>query len=370
MSKELADHFLELAKRFDLLRDEIETPEVKAAMKRVNAGVDRGIASHCGSWLGAHAYVYYGDFEPVAPGAIFTLEWGLMRAQGDWRQCSPEPLIRHIKDLAGTPSVEDIRKRAKSVAPRIDHAREELLSMLTSFGSGSDDAYAARLLEKTNEASMHSAGDYVAALRPSGKFFTRDPAASSGALITPPHLVVGAELMEVHSACETATKLASICRQAAAHLGIKGKTRKSPIMGTKVFIGHGRSSEWKELRDFIRDRVKLEYDEFNRVPVAGYTNIVRLSEMLEDAAVAFIVMTAEDEQKDGRMQARMNVIHEAGLFQGKLGFTRAIVVLEQGCEEFSNINGLGQIRFPAGNIKAAFDDIRAVLEREGIVAAP
>jgi predicted nucleotide-binding protein len=53
---------------------------------------------------------------------------------------------------------------------------------------------------------------------------------------------------------------------------------------------------------------------------------------------------------------RMNVIHEAGLFQGRLGFTRAIVMLEEGCEEFSNIEGLGQIRFPNNNIKAAFHD--------------
>jgi hypothetical protein len=49
-----------------------------------------------------------------------------------------------------------------------------------------------------------------------------------------------------------------------------------------------------------------------------------------------------------------------------LGFTKAIVLLEEGCEEFSNIHGLGQIRFPKGNIKAAFEEVRLVLEREGI----
>ena len=80
-------------------------------------------------------------------------------------------------------------------------------------------------------------------------------------------------------------------------------------------------------------------------------------------------MTGEDEQADGDSRARMNVIHEAGLFQGRLGFTRAIVLLEEGCAEFSNIEGLGQIRFPKDNIKAALDDIRRVLEREGILEA-
>ena len=65
---------------------------------------------------------------------------------------------------------------------------------------------------------------------------------------------------------------------------------------------------------------------------------------------------------------RMNVVHEAGLFQGRLGFTRAVVMLEEGCEQFSNIEGLGQIRFPHGNIAAAFEEVRRVLEREGLIA--
>jgi predicted nucleotide-binding protein len=92
--------------------------------------------------------------------------------------------------------------------------------------------------------------------------------------------------------------------------------------------------------------------------------------MLDGAAIAFLVLTAEDETADGRMQARMNVVHEVGLFQGRLGFTRAIVMLEEGCEEFSNIEGLGQIRFPKSNIRAAFHDVQLVLEREGLVEAP
>ena len=103
------------------------------------------------------------------------------------------------------------------------------------------------------------------------------------------------------------------------------------------------------------------------MPVAGITNVARLSEMLDAAGIAFLIMTAEDEQMDGKVHARMNVVHEAGLFQGRLGFTRAIVLLEDGCEEFSNIHGLGQIRFPKGNIRAAFEEVRQVLEREGLV---
>jgi predicted nucleotide-binding protein len=92
----------------------------------------------------------------------------------------------------------------------------------------------------------------------------------------------------------------------------------------------------------------------------------RLAEMLNEAAFAFLLMTAEDELADGSKRARENVVHEVGLFQGRLGFKRAIVVLEEGCQEFSNISGLGQIRFPKGDISAKYEEIRRVLEREGL----
>jgi predicted nucleotide-binding protein len=137
--------------------------------------------------------------------------------------------------------------------------------------------------------------------------------------------------------------------------------------GEKIFIGHGRSNAWRELKDFIVERLKLPHDEFNAEPSAGIANVARLKKMLDEAAFAFLVLTAEDEKADGQMQARMNVVHEAGLFQGRLGFEKAIILLEEGCAEFSNIHGLGQIRFLPGSISAKFEEVRRVLEREGII---
>lgn len=134
-----------------------------------------------------------------------------------------------------------------------------------------------------------------------------------------------------------------------------------------VFIGHGRSPLWRELKDFLKDRLNLQVDEFNSVPVAGTATISRLKEMSDRASFAFIIMTAEDEQPDGKKRARENVVHEVGLFQGRLGFERAIILLESGCEQFSNIHGLSQIHFPSGNISAVFEEVRRVLEREKLI---
>jgi predicted nucleotide-binding protein len=184
----------------------------------------------------------------------------------------------------------------------------------------------------------------------------------------PPHLDVLSDIKSLQEPARGCGELARIALLAASHLARVERTqRRTDRIGTNVFIGHGRSFAWRDLKDFINERVRLPWDEFNRVPVAGVTNIARLSEMLDAAAIALIIMTAEDEQADGKLHARLNVVHEAGLFQGRLGFTKAILLVEDGCEEFSNVQGLGQIRFPKDNIKAAFEEIRRVLEREGLV---
>jgi hypothetical protein len=136
--------------------------------------------------------------------------------------------------------------------------------------------------------------------------------------------------------------------------------------GRRVFIGHGRSPLWEELKERLV-RLGLPWDEFNREPVAGYSTSERLKAMLSQAAFAFLVMTAEEEHADSTVHSRPNVIHEVGLFQGRLGFPKAIVLLEEGCSEFSNITGLSQIRFPPGNIQAIFPKCESVLVREGLL---
>ena len=136
-----------------------------------------------------------------------------------------------------------------------------------------------------------------------------------------------------------------------------------------VFIGHGRDLSWRELGDFLERRLKLTVLEFNRAPAAGISTTGRLEELLDDADFAFLVMTAEDQASDGTWRARENVVHEAGLFQGRLGFRRSILLLEDGCTEFSNIVGLCQIRFSKGRISAGFEEVRGVLEREKLISA-
>ena len=243
-----------------------------------------------------------------------------------------------------------------------------VLSVIESVGSS--DGFLQRLCGDLDKLRLIDRTDVINSQKPSRHIVSGPMLASNLRAQTPPHISVLAQVVSAQQTFGMAEHLAKLVRMAGSHLLRRQRqARQADIIGTNVFIGHGSSPMWRALKDFIEDRLNLPVDEFNRLPVAGVTNIARLSEMMDAAAIALLVMTGEDEQPDGRLHARMNVIHEAGLFQGRLGFTRAIVLLEQSCEEFSNIEGLGQIRFPRGNMKAAFEDIREVFEREGIFRA-
>jgi predicted nucleotide-binding protein len=132
----------------------------------------------------------------------------------------------------------------------------------------------------------------------------------------------------------------------------------------KIFIGHGLSPLWKELKDHLVDHHGYEVVSYESGARAGHTIRDIIEEFLAVSSFAILVMTGEDEQSDGSFRARQNVIHEIGLFQGRLGFTKAVVLKESDTEEFSNIHGIQQIRFSRGNIRESFGDVLATLHRE------
>jgi predicted nucleotide-binding protein len=333
--------------------------------------------SFSGSWQGYHSRVYYARFSPPPPGAHFSQEWGLMDtgptslgSHEDWREYDPEVVKARIRELAGEPHLENAHKAADAASDTFEFAKSEIISILQNELDERDDGFLQSLKKQVDELKPLSTFEVAQHLTPKGQIMTRDTVVLGQGTQIPPHISYVAEIRAIRHAfaiCEAARDIAT---KAASHLERKSRKNKAAErVGTNVFIGHGQSRAWRDLKDFLQDRPKLPWDEFNRVPVAGVTNIARLSEMLDAAAIAFLVMTAEDEMADGAVQARMNVVHEAGLFQGRLGFTRAVVMLEEGCEQFSNIEGLGQIRFPRGNIAAAFEEVRRVLEREGLIVS-
>jgi predicted nucleotide-binding protein len=329
-----------------------------------------------GSNMGYHATVYYEAFAPKPPEAQFSVEWGLEdrwpvhRPHPGWMIMDREDVFAELSSRAGCdPKTLDIE-----VAPIRDEfatIKENIISILIAVLSTRKDAFLERKLIEIEALNVRDPYTIGKGFISHGQVMTRDTLALGQGFSVAPHQILSAlpmSMAELEAAIGALAKASQVC---AVHLARIEERR--PHVATKpsstTFIGHGRSLVWRELKDFLVERLGLTVDEFNAVATAGIPTADRLAEMLDAAAFAFLIMTAEDEQSDGKLRARENVVHEAGLFQGRLGFKKAIILFEEGCEEFSNIHGLGQIRFPRGNIAAKFEEIRRVLERERVIAS-
>ncbi len=130
-----------------------------------------------------------------------------------------------------------------------------------------------------------------------------------------------------------------------------------------VFIGHGRDNQWEKLKSHLQDKHELNVEAYETGARAGHTIRDILDSMSRKSSLALLVLTGEDKTEDG-VRARQNVIHECGLFQGRLGFDRAILLVEQGIELASNFDGIQQLRFKKGRISEVFGDVIATIRRE------
>ena len=345
-----------------------EAPELDA-LKAAAIAVGK---TWSGSWLGYHANVYYAGFQLPPPGAEFSIEWGFsstlgQRIYGDWQEYSYDHVVQIIHGIAENPNIDQHHVAAREAKELFEEVRNSTLSLVHANYDLDTGKFLQALVKDIEEARIPSRDDLIDYWRPSG-FVSFDRKAIEKGFRTPAHLAILAEVYEIKFHFSSCQKLEINIGRVAKHLqNVEKRSMRESRVGTHVFIGHGHSRLWRDLKDFVSERLELPWDEFNRVSTAGVTNASRLEQMLDQACIAFLVMTAEDEDAEGNFQARMNVIHEAGLFQGRLGFEKAIVLLEEGCQEFSNIHGLGQIRFPKGNIEAIFENVRRVLEREGII---
>jgi hypothetical protein len=130
-----------------------------------------------------------------------------------------------------------------------------------------------------------------------------------------------------------------------------------------VFIGHGGHKDWKALTNFLqKNGYKIET--FESGARAGKSISEVLNGMMTDSSIAILVMTGENETKDGELRARQNVVHEIGLSQGKFGNHRAVILMEKGVKDFSNIRGLTHIPFDKNQIQKTFKSILETIERE------
>lgn len=182
-----------------------------------------------------------------------------------------EDVLKRIYADAGDPDLDDIEAKAAEARREADSAKAVATSILSVYLSQRDDAYLANLRDDIQKSEALTVRQAIAVQLPRGTIMSRDSRALTGGVGPAPHQQVLAAVTSIKSAFDTCSGLARLLDRAGDHierasaLGFSTRSRQ----GGSVFIGHGHSPLWRELKDFIHERLKLPWDEFNRVPVAG-----------------------------------------------------------------------------------------------------
>jgi hypothetical protein len=297
---------------------------VSGPVSRLERAAREMTAAWSGSPLGYHANVYTEGLGPPKPGDRFSPEWGLMDSilshSRGYVEYDPAHVRKHILKQAGNPNLGTMRAKLAEALKNVESIKASAQSALALASEEFADAYLQQREVALTMVKAYTETQTAQGMIQKGNFVSRDSdAIHAGARIAPHQelLALPFALASTKLALET---IAKNCREAGEHIKRKQNNKKViPLPaaaksrpGSHIFIGHGRSPLWRELKDFIQDRLKLQFDEFNRVAPAGVANTARLEEMLDSAAFAFLVMTAEDELTSGTFQPRMNVVHEAG----------------------------------------------------------
>ncbi|WP_367864383.1 TIR domain-containing protein [Pedobacter sp. WC2423] len=195
----------------------------------------------------------------------------------------------------------------------------------------------------------------------------RDKPSSSGFYFEPPLIRLNDESVKKISALLNKLKKFDAIELNGEIAKLKINSKPQSKSDGIIFIGHGRSKLWARLQLFIKDDLGLKTLTFEEESRTSETIVNILSQFLDKASFAILIMTSEDETVDGNLRARQNVIHEAGLFQGRLGFDNVIILKEDNIEEFSNISGLQYISFAKNNIEQTFYELQRKFKKMGMI---
>jgi hypothetical protein len=265
-----------------------------------------------------------------------------------------------------------------------------------SAGGEPDEAIAARLLER-----FESDSNVVIVKRPSGvsafrscagevisEFYPQIPlaeeeiedATGAGDVFAAGMLgIVGSDALQTELGALLGMSLA---KHKLRYVGTRGHAELSTVtqqflrsrdearrhgkVPNGVFVAHGRDSQWLAIKDFVQAEFRRPVFTFESGVWLSKEVTEALREYLDKCGFAICVLTAEDLTHDGQRVARQNVIHELGLFQGRYGFDRVLLLLEDGCD-FSLRSAEHQtITFPRNGIDKTFWRLRRMLEAKSI----
>jgi sugar/nucleoside kinase (ribokinase family) len=142
--------------------------------------------------------------------------------------------------------------------------------------------------------------------------------------------------------------------------------RRSRSRASGIFISHGQNPEWFAVQRFVEGRFESPVYSFESASWGGHEVSEALSKYLERCSLCVCILTAEDMTDDGRWFARQSVIHEIGLFQGKHGFDRVILLVEEGCDFVPQAAASCAVYFPHNRINHTFYQLAETIRAHGV----
>jgi hypothetical protein len=252
---------------------------------RLNNAADEVGRSWSGSNLGYHAWVHYADLQPPPPGARWSADWGdtplTFRPEsiGDWREFNPDDVLKVIYARAGKPDLGEVERLGREAQTLFQSDRREFKSIIDTADPDHRDARLAELLTEAQELVHFDLVTAIQVQLPRGQMISHDVRAANGGWQGAPHQHVYARINVIRSLFRACTELAGLAEAAAAHLERRTRSLAANVFAAsgsgRIFLGHGRSSAWRELKDFLEDRVGIPTEEFNRVSPAGVATVSR-----------------------------------------------------------------------------------------------
>jgi hypothetical protein len=219
-----------------------------------------------GSNIGYHATVYYSNLQPKPPHVQFSAEWGLMDV---WPTHQPDPGwetmdYKDVKDyIVSRVGHDDIQKASSALGPIRDefvNLKENAISILSTLLSRTPDSFLQRQFKAIEQLTVRHPQNIARQFIEGGQVFSRDTTAMTQGFSVAPHQQLSAlplASMELEAALDNLEKAT---RLSAAHVA-RQEERQRPAMTTNtaitICIGHGRSPLWRELKEFLVERLHL-----------------------------------------------------------------------------------------------------------------
>jgi predicted nucleotide-binding protein len=120
----------------------------------------------------------------------------------------------------------------------------------------------------------------------------------------------------------------------------KSSEKPKLVDGGMVFIIHGQDALLKTEVQLLMNRAGVQSVVLHEMPDRGRTIIENLVGETERAGYAIALLTPDDLTDGGQGRARQNVILEIGYFLGKLGKERLRMIVKEGVEVPSDLQGI------------------------------